>query len=207
MTMVEHQKKYIIILDPAGDAKKTGRAINDSFERGLTLQCVEKIKFYLEQRMPHVKVIISRQPGDIVSELHNASLSNRLGADLFIRLHFYQTTDTKPTLFLYTFACDNDFAQYQHGLALNTYDQAYKINKSVTDTIAQQCMHHLSQQQYATLFSVAGPHALPIKELAGIIAPSVCIEMGLKHKDMWKLYVEPLTCSIAHAIEQLKKSS
>src|SRR5579863_2631895 len=79
----QHQREYIVILDPAGDAKRTGRQISDSFERGITLQCVEKIKTILE-RVPYVKVIISRLPGDTVYELQNASLANRLQADLFI---------------------------------------------------------------------------------------------------------------------------
>ena len=81
-----HNKKpiqqRIVVLDPAGDAKRTGRRIGDSFERGLTLQCAEKIKEIIEARSSHIKVVITRMPGDNVYDLQNASLSNRIHADL-----------------------------------------------------------------------------------------------------------------------------
>lgn len=196
-------KEYILILDPAGDAKKTGRSVDDSFERGLTLQCVEKIKSVLQDRIPYVKIIISRLPGDSVYELQNASLANRIHADLFININFYQTKEAKPTLFLYQFSYGNDFVQYQSGLVFNTYDQAYKINKSTTDALLHLCAKHLTQPKYNALFSVSGPHALPIKPLIGIITPSIAIEAGLKTKDSWRDLVEPLVNTIIAAIELL----
>lgn len=196
-------KEYILILDPAGDAKKTGRSIDDSFERGLTLQCVEKIKSVLQERIPYIKTIISRLPGDSVYELQNASLANRIDADLFITINFYQTKEAKPTLYLYQFSYGNDFAQYQSELLFNTYDQAYKINKSTTDALLHICVKHLTQQKYNALFSVSGPHALPIKPLIGIITPSIAIEAGLKNKDSWHHLVEPLVSTIIEAMKLL----
>jgi len=196
------RKEYIIILDPAGDAKKTGRQIGDSFERGLTLQYVEKIKTILE-RIPYVKVIISRLPGDTVYELQNASLANRLQADLFINFNFYYTAETKPTLFLYQFSYGTDFATQYNELAFNTYEQAYKIHKTTTDACIRICKNHLEQQQYHSLFSVCGPHALPIKPLIGIITPSICIEAGLKNKEAWQQLVEPLAGAIVEIVEYM----
>jgi N-acetylmuramoyl-L-alanine amidase len=200
---MRQHKEFILILDPAGDAKKTGRVIGNSFERGLTLQCAEKIKFLLEARIPYLKIIISRLPGDHIYELQNASLANRIQADLFINFNFYYTQETKPTIFLYQFSYSNDFALYKNGLAFNTYDQAYKINKSTTDTLIQLCAKHLKQQEYASLFSLYGPYALPIKPLIGIISPSISIEVGLKHKDAWQHFVEPLVNSIIDMIKYL----
>jgi N-acetylmuramoyl-L-alanine amidase len=196
-TLTAQQSSFIIILDPAGDAKKTGRSIGDSFERGLTLQCAEKIKSLLLERHPHITVIISRLPGDNVYELQNASLANRIQADLFININFYLTQETKPTIYLYQFACDNDFALYQTGLACNTYDQAYKINKSTTDAVAQHFKTYLTQ--YVSFFNVAGPYALPIKPLIGIISPNISLEIGLKNKDAWQQFVEPIVSAIIKA--------
>ena len=119
-------RNALSFIDPSGDAKRTGRQIGDNFERGLTLQCAEKIKELVEQLAPHIKIIITRMPGDVVYDLQNASLSNRLNADLYINLNFYHCHETKPTLFLYQFSYGNDFACSNQGLVLNTYDQAYR---------------------------------------------------------------------------------
>lgn len=198
----KYQIQRTVILDPSGDAKRTGRRIGDNFERGLTLQCAEKIKEYIEQHARYITVIISRMPGDTVYDLQNASLSNRLHADLFVNLNFYQSAETKPTLFLYQFSYGNDFAtNYQQGLALRSYDEAYIINKHITDQYVHTIKQFLLQARYQSLFSVAGGYHLPIKPLVGIIAPSITIEAGLKNKEAWLQYVEPLALAI---IEVLK---
>jgi hypothetical protein len=197
-----YQTQRLVILDPSGDAKRTGRYIGDNFERGLTLQCAEKIKEYLEQYAPYIKVIITRIPGDTVYDLQNASLSNRLHADLFINLNFYQSNETKPTLFLYQFSYGNDFAtNYQQGLALRSYDEAYIINKHITDEYVHAIKQFLLQARYQSFFSVVGVYHLPIKPLIGIVAPSITIEAGLKNKEAWLQYAEPLALAI---IEILK---
>jgi N-acetylmuramoyl-L-alanine amidase len=196
-----YQTQWLVILDPSGDVKRTGRKIGDNFERGLTLQCAEKIKEYIEQHAPYIKVIITRMPGDTIYDLQNASLSNRLQADLFVNLNFYHSQETKPTLFLYQFSYGNDFACCNQSLTLRSYDEAYKINKQITDEMLQLFKASLSQHTYQSMFTVAGIYALPIKPLIGIVAPSVCIEMGLKNKESWINYVEPLAQSIIGVLE------
>src|SRR5436190_20786936 len=111
----------IIIIDPTGDAHKTGRVIFDTFERGLTLQCAEKIKHILDHTHSHLSTIITRLPGDIVYELQNASLANRTNADLFISLNFYATYDAKPTVTVYHFSYGDDFSRPQNNLVLYSY--------------------------------------------------------------------------------------
>lgn len=199
-----HKKEFVLVLDPSGDAKKTGRVIGDSFERGLTLQCAEKIKSLIEEQVSHVKIIITRLPGDIVYDLQNASLANRINADLFININFYLSTETKPTLFLYQFSYGNDFAPHQSGLSFNTYDQAYKVNKTATDEITKLFTTQLTHTTYKNLFTLSGPHALPIKPLIGIIAPSIALEGGLKNKESWHLFIEPLVDTIITAIKHLE---
>lgn len=199
----KHQTQYIVVLDPAGDAKRTGRRIGDSFERGLTLQCAEKIKSMLEDRAPYIKVIMTRLPGDIVYDLQNASLANRIGADLFINLSFYYTEEIKPTVRLFQFVSGNDFASYPQGLACNTYDEAYKINKQVTDSMCQVFKKTMSQQLYQSVCTVAGPYSLPIKPLIGIVASSIAIEAGLKDKEAWGGYCEPLVDAIIGVFDEI----
>src|SRR5437764_8112916 len=171
------EKQYIqrvLVIDPAGDAKRTGRRIGDSFERGLTLQCAEKIKEIMQDRAPYIKVIITRMPGDNVYDLQNATLANRI-ADCFISLNFYYTQETKPTMYVYQFSYGNDFACPQ-GMALHSYDQAYRINKEMTDAMCHSFKKELSQQKYHSLCAIAGPYSLPIKPLIGIVAPSIAFE-------------------------------
>ena len=81
-------------------------------------------------------------------------------------------------------------------MAFHTYDQAYIKNKNRTDEIADLFKQLLIEQKYQTLFSVAGVYQLPIKPLIGIMAPSIAIEAGLKNKDAWMHYVEPIAQSI-----------
>jgi hypothetical protein len=199
--MEKEKRHYVVVIDPSGDAKRTGRKIGDNFERGLTLQCAEKIKEYVEMHAPYIKVIISRMPGDVVYDLQHASLSNRLNANLFINLNFYHCQEIKPTVFLYQFSYGADFACCNQGLVLHTYDQAYRINKTVGNEMGQLFKKSLAQQKYQSLFTIANIYHLPIKPLIGIVAPGLCIEAGLKNKEAWVHYVEPLAQGIMQVFE------
>ena len=196
-------ERRIVVIDPAGDVKRVGRKIGDSFERGLTLQCVEKIKEIIEERAPHITVVVTRMPGDNVYDLQNATLTNRLQANLFINLNFYYTQETKPTVYMYQFSYGNDFASCGQGLTLHTYDQAYRINKDQTAVACQLFAKELAHKQYQSMYTVAGPYKLPLKPLIGVIAPSVAFDMGLKSKDWWHYYSEPLASAIIAVIDGL----
>jgi hypothetical protein len=188
-----HEKsnqQYMVVLDPAGDVKHTGRHIADVFERGLTLQCAEKIKEIIEERAPHIKVIITRMPGDAVYDLQNASLSNRIHAHLFIHISFYYTQ----------VSYGNDFASHQQGLVCHSYDQAYRINKEKTDMLCQVLSTELVCPHYHSLYGVKGPYALPLQPLIGIVAPAIACEMGLKSKESWHSYAEPLAQEIINTL-------
>lgn len=200
---VYDKQQRVIVIDPAGDAKRTGRRIGDSFERGLTLQCAEKIKEISANSAPHIKIVITRMPGDNVYELQNASLANRINADLFVSLNFYYTQETKPTICLYQFSYGNEFASCNQGLVLNSYDQAYKINKNTTDVMCQLFKKELSQHKYHSLCTIAGPYCLPIKPLIGIVAPSIAVEVGLKGKDLWHSYSEMLADALIAVVDEV----
>jgi hypothetical protein len=190
-----NKKIFIVILDPAGDAKRTGRNINDSYERGLTLQYAEKIEEYIEAGYPHISVMITRAPGDTIQDLQNASLANRK-ADFFVHLSMYHCKETKPTLFLYQFSYGNDFAPLTSELTLYPYDEAYRINKNQTDQICHLFKEQLSQQCYQPLWNIEGIYAIPIKPLIGIMVPCIACEIGVKNKDSLSMYVEPMAHSI-----------
>ena len=48
--------RFTLMIDPAGDAKEPGRAIDDTFERGITLQLAEELKRTIEAENPGVRL-------------------------------------------------------------------------------------------------------------------------------------------------------
>ena len=193
---IPQQNLFLIMLAPAGDAKHIGRKIGDNFERGITLQYAEQLKKIVEEKCPSVAVIISRFPGDIISPLQNASFANRLQVDLFISIHFYQTTETKPKLHLYQFSYNDDFITPIAGLSFYHYDQAHLFNKKQTNTWATGIKQMCEEDQYQKLFIVQDICKLPFKPLIGVTAPAIGIEIGLKNAPDWQQYLAPIAQSI-----------
>ncbi len=200
---MSQQNLFLIMLAPAGDAKHIGRKIGDSFERGITLQYAEQLKKIVEEECPSVAVIISRFPGDIISPLQNASFANRLQVDLFISIHFYQTTETKPQLHLYQFSYNDDFITPTAGLSFYHYDQAHLFNKKQTDAWATCIKQMCKKDQYQKLFIVQDICRLPFKPLIGVTAPAIGIEIGLKNAPDWQQYLAPLVQSIHKLYQKL----
>jgi hypothetical protein len=60
----------------------------------------------------------------------------------------------------------------------------------------------LRDTQYAHLFMLHGLYTLPFAPLIGIKKPALAIEIGLKHKENWKLFIEPIIASITPLLEQ-----
>ncbi len=197
-----HQKTrtITIMLDPAGDAKHTGRKVDDSFERGITLQCAQQLKTTLEQRSSSLRVVLTRSPGEILEPLHNASFANRLGVDCYISLLFYQETASKPRLYIYQFCDGNDFVVNQKKLTFYPYDKAHRANMPITKkyiSLVKQALDHNHQ------CNVQGVFKIPFKPLIGIQAPAFGIEIGLPSQDAWQTYATLLADSLMPVIEQI----
>lgn len=191
-----------IMINPAGDAQQTGRKIDGYFERGITLQFFEALKEELKKQCPDqpIRIISTRCPGETIQELQNANFANRLKVDFYLSINFYQETKTKPDLFLYYFSYHDNFIMKQSDLSVYPYDKAYLVNSTKTKNYAASMEKALRTVQYNNKFSVRGVFGLPFAPLIGIVAPAIGIEIGLKNKDDWKSYVEPvahsLTCLI-----------
>lgn len=193
---------FVLILDPAGDVNHTGRKIDDVFERGITLQCAEKIKLILEKDNHDITVFITRLPGDTVYELQNAAFANRLNADLFISINFHQIQEARPTLDIYTFSYGDTFMHQSNHLAFYTYDTAHIKQNNRTNNIVDKLAQQLQNSHYNSLFSVTGPHAIPLKQIIGLCPASIVIDAGLKDKAGWNYYVEPLAHAIITTLNQ-----
>jgi len=188
-----------IMIDPAGDAHSTGRQLDDAFERGITLQCAERLKAVLEEQNNNINVIITRQPGETLVPLQNANFANRMDADLFLTIHFYQETATKPRLYLYHFSYGDEAVAKMQDLAFYSYDQAYLACPQTTRHTINTIFGQLNR--YKKQFDCKGPYKLPLKSLIGIKAPAIVIEAGLKQKDDWLQLVDPLVVCLAEVIK------
>src|SRR5205807_2641706 len=125
----EIKKPFTIMLNPAGDAKDAGRSLNDSFERGITLQFCQELKKEIENNYKSVRVVLTRIPGETIEPLLNANFSNRLNADLFLSIHFYKENAVSPKIFLYNYINKPLFCLPKiDDLYFYQYDDAYLIN-------------------------------------------------------------------------------
>lgn len=187
---------FTLMIDPAGDAKHTGREIGDSFERGITLQCAEKLKTLIEQRYPEVRVVLTRFPGETLQPLQNANFGNRLDVNFYLSIHFYHDQATRPSLYLYAFSYGDDFVTKTTDLTFYPCDKAYLISTGTTHAWATIMQKHLSSSSYQKQFDCKGCFYLPFAPLIGVKAPAVALEIGLKTKHDWQLYLEPMIASI-----------
>ncbi len=198
------RRPFSIMLDPAGDTKNTGRIIEDSFERGITLQFAEQLKKLLEERHLGIRVVLTRFPGETIEPLQNANFANRLDIDLYVSIHFYQERGSRPTLYMYHFLYNpiTDFWAKPKALSFYPYDQAHLSNLTQTVLWGERIKNSLKSDEFKQLFDVKGLYGLPFGPLIGIKAPAIAFEAGLKNKTFWKIYLEPLAQAINNLIQE-----
>jgi len=187
---------FSIMLDPAGDTKVTGRCIGDSFERGLTLQYTQQLKQLLEEHVPDVRVSITRLPGETVTELQNAHFANRMAVDLYVSVHFFKEQEVVPRVYIYTYGQHDDTDLRKIDLSFYRYDQIHLCNAAQTKKWSNLLFQTLNQQQYQKKLFCPGVYQLPFKPLIGIKASALVLEIGLKNKDDWRQFIDPVCSGI-----------
>ncbi len=188
-SLLAHQP-FTIMLDPAGDAQDTGREIQDSFERGLTLQCVQQLKKEITDHCSNVRVILTRAAGETIQPMHNALFANRLQADLYLRIGFYFEADMPSHVALfYTCNHPHDFWQKINPLQFFHFDQAHLLHLQLTKQLAHNFLEILQQQRHFITF---GAFAMPFKPFTGIQIPALYIEAGLQNTTDWKHLIKPM---------------
>lgn len=196
----EHQ--FTLMLDPAGDAQYTGRKVDDSFERGITLQCAQQLKTLIEKKDPTIRIVLTRFPGETIQPLQNANFANRLDVDLYLSIHFYQEQATKPTLFIYTFSYGNELPTRAFDLSFYPYDKAHLISQGTTKQWAHLMKEIFSEPVYKKQCEVKGIFSLPFAPLIGIKAPAIAVEIGLKAKEDWQQYLQPMCDSVISIVKK-----
>lgn len=195
---------FTIIIDPEGDAHHAGRVIDNTFERGTTLQFAEELKKSLENQLPHARIILTRFAGETVEPLHNAAFANNINTDLYIHIGFYQSTDLLPQIGLY-YALYNPATDfwYKKETSLNfiPLHQAYleHLNDSawLTESITKN-IRKISKN--ITLNDAQG---LPLKALMGLNVPALCIEIGVTNNDAWRPLIHPVANAISATSEMV----
>lgn len=190
--------QFTIMIDPAGDAKHTGRLIGDTLERGISLQCAEQLKATLLQKFKSVRVILTRVPGETLQPLQNASFANRLGVDLYISLYFYHEPENPAHVTLYYYL-ENPIADAWHkptNLALYQVNQAHLLNLKTTQAWGKIILEVLHDTRCSKFFRPRGIFGIPFVPLVGIKAPAIAVEVGLKNKQDWQHIIDPLVIAI-----------
>ena len=192
------EKPFTIMLDPFGDAANSGRMIEDTLERGITLQCAEELRDTLYKKYNGIRVVITRTPGETIPELQNASFANRLDVDIYISLLFYQEYQTKPHIGIYYYVVNPSIdTHHQDNLSIiYPYSQAYLPNLMFTQTFAKHVGSIFKNKKQQHYFTLLGVYGLPLQPLLGIQPPAILIEAGLLKIDDWQKLIEPLVASL-----------
>lgn len=223
------EKDFTLMLDPAGDASNSGRIIEDSSERGLTLQFAQNLKKELEDLFViqnnlqknleknlkdslNKRIILTRIPGETIEPLQNASFSNRLQADLYVNINIYQIKETnipntaEPNIGIYYYLRHpiTDFWNKPlDKLEFFDFDQAYKLALADSAKAAKLAFENLKNLKELSSNSIICV-GLPFKPLAGVLAPSFGVEIGVKSKLDFKRYVKPIASALSEVINKLK---
>jgi len=202
---------FTVMLNPAGDAQSTGRTIDCTFERGITLQCAEYLKKKIESRYSHVRIVLTRIPGETLQPLQNASFANQLDIDLYVSIHFYPAQqDERPAADLYYFSLNpiaESWKVQESALSFIPSHKAHMLNFSTTKTMARS-VHATLSLLHKQNCDVHEPLGIPFLPLSGIIAPALGIEMSLEKSSDWQSWVSFLYDAIEAAfslVEQKKK--
>ncbi len=194
------------MLDPAGDATHPGRSIDGTFERGITLQYAEQLKKMIELHNSHVRIIITRTPGETIEPLQNAQFANRLTVDLFIHISCFHETEALPTIALYSFMwhpITDSWQQITSSLSFVPYQYAHRSSLKKREPIISHFNKSISENAGNASFAYKGLCALPFKPLIGITQVAFGIELGLRSQHEWKLFLEPLCSTINHFIASI----
>lgn len=192
------------MINPAGDAQNPGRLLDDNFERSITFAYAQKLKDTIEQAYPQITVVLTRYPGEKLPDLQNANFANRLDVDLFLSVHFYQETNVKPHMFIYQFCYEPHLQEKPTDFSFYTYDKAYLFAQKSSHIWAQQFYTTCSQQPHANFFTTHETIKLPCEPLIGIKVPALMLEFGIKNKNDWHTYIEPVIQAI---IEKLNRQA
>lgn len=202
-----HVEAFTLLFQPAGDARHPGRSIHGSYERGLSIQLAELIKSALERKDPTLNILIPRLNSQTVEPFEQASIANRLHVDAYIALMLYEQHESNPQLAIYTYAIDSSDAQKKYNpnnLQFVPFDQAHIKEQKISLRMAEEL---LSSFNAKPVFTIMGNsvHAIPLKNLAGISAPHIALELSIQNLKQLNAYAQSLADALITMIASLKE--
>lgn len=177
------------MLDPAGDAKNTGRRLATCYERSVTLQLCETLKIKLLELVPECTITITRTAGESRTQEQRAQIANQRNADLFIHISCFADSGLKPTIALY-YMCNQELTPYQkqpYALVPTQHAPALVYNR--TEKWVNNLYKKLTSQSF---YTITVPHAIPDARLTGLWIPAFTLEFGISHTIPWMHIVDIL---------------
>jgi N-acetylmuramoyl-L-alanine amidase len=87
----------VVVLDAGHGGKDSGAVGKKGKEKDIVLKLALQVGKYLEENLPSVKVIYTRDK-DVFIPLHKrADIANKNGADVFVSIHVNSNPNTRPT--------------------------------------------------------------------------------------------------------------
>lgn len=174
-------QKTIIMLDPAGNARKKGRTLLHGYERGATLILAQTINKHLS-RHELLLPLITRDAGEVHQPLYAASFANRINPALFVHVSIFKHTNPKPILFIY-YRCTNRFTNFSHqlhnSLEFIPLQTTHLINIKNSERMARLLKKNLESQNSQKLLEINDPRGIPLQSLFGLVPPGIHLEIGI----------------------------
>lgn len=207
----EPEKTLTIMLDPAGNANYSGRIIDDYYERGITLACIQELKKILEDKNPNLKIVISRFTGIDSKELiNNISFANQIKINFYFSLHFCFSNDELNKIWLYRMLY-NPVTDYwfkkQENLSFYPYDIMHCNFLNETEQIGNLLLESLKKNESKLPIKCHGLIGLPFKPLLGLGCPAIACEISVQKKESWKDIIPALYISLQTVIDHLNSTS
>ncbi len=188
----KQKHRFTLVLDPAGDAHNPGRQIQGQYERTIAFTCAQALKKELEQKASDLLILFTRLPGQQADQLQKAHFSNQLPADLYVSLHIYETNQLKNQLHIYYY--DNQqLPPASTSLRCTPLHKAHTVHATRTKHAAHHITEGVSYPMLQRKCDIHQPIGMPCVPCKGIVAPAVCIEVGLTKPDNWMTLLTPLT--------------
>ena len=200
---------FTLLINPAGDAKNAGREIDGTYERGITMQCATELKKALEQRIPGIRVVLTRFPGEVVQPLQNASFANRLKIDLYLSIHFFEHTEKILPLYFYHLLYNPIIDRWDKAgseLEFLPYDKAYTLSIKKTVAYGTDLFQHAKKIEGTYGVRCHPLKGIPFKPLVGIIAPAVALECGIRKKDDWRPLIPLFVAMLEPLVTKMRSS-
>ena len=85
--LVDHE--FVVVLDPGHGGTNRGCVSFDgrTHEKEVTLTVARELQAELQRRLPHARVVLTRQVDETRTLAERVAFANRTGADLFVSLH------------------------------------------------------------------------------------------------------------------------